>query len=217
MRRASRGPRRWRCVAVTATPHAPGAPPTLSAISPPPPQWQRALNTPVRPALPRELARAAASFRDELGLPAGRPLAMTGHQAIVWHAGILAKYLALDAACVRSGADGAWLVVDQDEAEFDQLRVPVRDAGGSLGAVVWRLAPTPPPAVSAASCSAFTPEAFAPGAHAPALESVARGAERIRSALAAHTASSRRSAAARRPPSAGGDSSRTPIHRPHLP
>ncbi len=79
-------------------------------------------------------ARPAASeaFRRELGLPLDRPLIWTGHQPGVWHAGIVAKYLAAEAAARRLGAGVVWLVADQDEAEVGTLRVPAHAAGGRL-------------------------------------------------------------------------------------
>jgi hypothetical protein len=76
----------------------------------------------------------AAAFRRELGLPTDRPVVMTGHQAQLWHPGILAKYLAAD-AFARSmspggGAATAWLLVDQDVNAPAAVRVPVRAASG---------------------------------------------------------------------------------------
>ena len=51
---------------------------------------------------------------------------MTGHQAEFWHAGILAKYLATDAASIALNAQPTWLVVDQDRAETATLRYPTQ-------------------------------------------------------------------------------------------
>ena len=36
----------------------------------------------------------ARAFREQLGLPTDRPIVMSGHQAQIWHPGILSKYLA---------------------------------------------------------------------------------------------------------------------------
>jgi hypothetical protein len=75
-------------------------------IRPPAPEWAALLK--------HNDSAQATRFRRELGLPTGKPLIMTGHQAEFWHTGILAKYLAADAAAGALGADVAWLVVDQD-------------------------------------------------------------------------------------------------------
>lgn len=75
----------------------------------------------------------------QLGLPIDRPLIMTGHQAEFWHPGILAKYLAADAAAGVIEADVAWLVVDQDRPEAVTVRYPVQDAQGRLTARSWIL------------------------------------------------------------------------------
>ncbi|MCL4740680.1 MAG: hypothetical protein KJZ54_00595 [Phycisphaerales bacterium] len=85
---------------------------------------------PAAPALqlepdPRDwpaLAAAHARERD-----AAMPVVMSGHQAEVWHAGILAKWFACAAAARAAGADALWLVVDQDDGEPTRLRFPARD------------------------------------------------------------------------------------------
>jgi len=77
----------------------------------------------------------AARFRRELGLPTDRAVIMTGHQAEFWHPGILAKYLAADAAAGAIGA-AAWLVVDQDRAETTELRYPGREGGAGDGSAL---------------------------------------------------------------------------------
>ncbi len=61
---------------------------------------------------PETISDEARAFRVELGLPTDVPVVMTGHQASFWHAGILAKYLALDAIARRRGAHPAWCVPD---------------------------------------------------------------------------------------------------------
>ena len=82
------------------------------------------------------------------------PPLWTGHQPWPWHPGILAKYLAVDAACsaARSRDPAAApcinLVVDHDAHDTLRLTVPVRDASETRD-VAWRphtlqLAPTRP-------------------------------------------------------------------------
>ncbi|MFN7022192.1 MAG: hypothetical protein ACK4WH_12815 [Phycisphaerales bacterium] len=83
----------------------------------------------------------ARAFREQLGLPIDRPVVMTGHQAQVWHPGILAKYLAADAYAEREGAACAWVWVDQDAHAPVLVRYPVRVNGGgedqALSVRVW--------------------------------------------------------------------------------
>ncbi len=70
---------------------------------------------------------AARSGRTE------RPVVMSGHQAEVWHAGILAKWFACAAAARAVGGNAVWLVVDQDEGEPTRLRFPARgEHGGTV-------------------------------------------------------------------------------------
>ncbi len=70
--------------------------------------------------------------RELLGDSFGRVVA-TGHQAGFWHAGILAKYLAMDAAADELGADAVVeLLVDQDVHDLRSIRVPAIDPEGVL-------------------------------------------------------------------------------------
>lgn len=65
-----------------------------------------------------------------MGLANG-PVVMSGHQAILWHPGILAKYIATDACARAGGASSAWVVVDQDTPAPDEIAWPMRaDASG---------------------------------------------------------------------------------------
>jgi hypothetical protein len=116
---------------------------------------------------------------------------LSGHQAQVWHPGILAKVIAMDAAARAAGANAAWLVVDQDDNDPWALRFPVRTAGGALAARTWR------PAGEAGARAEHVPTSRRPAA-APAplptlaegetyaLPSVREGLEHTRAALAAH-------------------------------
>lgn len=73
-----------------------------------------------------------SQMRRELGLPDDAALIGTGHQAAVWHPGILAKFMAARAMVDRAGAGASavHLVVDQDANEFGEIDVPVRDGDG---------------------------------------------------------------------------------------
>lgn len=66
---------------------------------------------------------AVDSFRAGLGLPDG-PVLMSGHQAELWHPGILAKYFATLAAARALGCAGAWVVVDQDTGAPERIAYP---------------------------------------------------------------------------------------------
>lgn len=70
--------------------------------------------------------------RRALGLPTDRPIVMTGHQAEMWHPGILAKFLAGDALAGCVGGATAWLIADQDDNDGLAVSLPVRDERGVL-------------------------------------------------------------------------------------
>lgn len=139
------------------------------------------------PALSTEQRR----FREQLGLATDRPVIMSGHQAQVWHPGILAKYFAADAAARALGAHAAWLVVDQDDNDCGLIRFPVRRADGHLRARVWNAAP-PAPGTATALRPGFNPAPVAEPAagEAFAAEPVGAGLERIYRALASHAGQS---------------------------
>lgn len=92
----------------------------------------------------------ALLIRRELGLATDRPIIMTGHHAEFWHAGILSKYLAADAASFALGAQPAWLVVDQDRAESLSIRYPRRSEGRLTVGTATVRERTPPTATGAA-------------------------------------------------------------------
>lgn len=75
-------------------------------------------------------SQKAKTFREHLGLPTDRRVVMSGHQASIWHPGILAKFFAMNSFAARHGACPVWLVVDHDTNEPFGVRFPVRDAGG---------------------------------------------------------------------------------------
>jgi len=80
-------------------------------------------------------------LRALLGLPADRPVVMTGHQAEWWHPGILAKIFAARSIARRVNGVVAWLVVDQDENDPGAIAVPIVRPDGTLETVAHRLAP----------------------------------------------------------------------------
>lgn len=77
------------------------------------PRWERALSvTHESPA------------RAELGLDTAHPIVFSGHQPIVFHNGILAKFIAQHRAAQVCGAARVWIVADQDVVNPAQMRVP---------------------------------------------------------------------------------------------
>lgn len=121
-------------------------------LAPSPAHWLAAVRA--RTGSPR-----AAIFRSQLNLPTDRPVVMSGHQATVWHPGILAKRFALSAIAERAGAHAAWLVVDQDPEDASTLQYPARaSADAPLHAQTWTWAP---PRV-AMLCKADVPPCAAP-------------------------------------------------------
>lgn len=68
-----------------------------------------------------------AEARRQCGLPVDRPIVMSGHQASIWHAGILAKYLSAGSASRSFDAHAAWLIADQDVNNPWLIDYPVRD------------------------------------------------------------------------------------------
>ncbi|HED54374.1 MAG TPA: hypothetical protein ENJ00_09290, partial [Phycisphaerales bacterium] len=80
-------------------------------------------------------------FREQLGLPVDRPIIMAGHQAQLWHPGILVKHLAGEALAERLGGVSVWLVVDQDANEPFQFAAPARKGDEPMRRVELDLLP----------------------------------------------------------------------------
>ncbi|MDY7109948.1 MAG: hypothetical protein SYC29_15055 [Planctomycetota bacterium] len=122
--------------------------------------------------------------RTELGLPNDTPVIATGHQTLLWHPGILVKYLLCEAVASACGLARANLIVDQHAGGFGAFEIPVRRSDDSLA--VRRIELTAAPAeVPMALHEAFTPPA--PPVHLPAaLPSVAEGVQRIHETICAH-------------------------------
>lgn len=74
----------------------------------------------------------ARTFREQMGMVSDAPIVLSGHQAELWHPGILAKHLAAEAIAARVGGASAWIVVDHDVPHETSLRLPSRDAEGRL-------------------------------------------------------------------------------------
>lgn len=96
-------------------------------IEPPAGALLRATGIPQRSAAQRALC---SDLLGELGLPEGRPVIATGHQVEFYHAGVLAKTIAVDELVRRSDASGVYLVVDFDTPKARTLAVPERTPAG---------------------------------------------------------------------------------------
>ena len=87
-------------------------------------------------------AAAKAAARAELGLPVDRPIVMVGHQAEVWHAGILAKLIAAAELAKTHDAALVWLTPDQDANEPTMLAYPAVTHEERLKRREWMIDPT---------------------------------------------------------------------------
>jgi hypothetical protein len=135
--------------------------------------------------LDTDLAAWRRRTRAELGLPVDRPIVATGHQTLLWHPGILAKYLAVNSfAGDRKACGVANLIVDQHTGNFGSFDVPVRADDGALSARTLRLTAARA-GVPMVDHPSFSPPDDLPGP-AAAIPSVAAGVGRILEAVSAH-------------------------------
>ncbi|MHC5022686.1 MAG: hypothetical protein ACYTGG_02075 [Planctomycetota bacterium] len=148
-------------------------------------QWPRRLGAePTGRLLDRPLASWREKTRLELGLRHDRPVIATGHQTLLWHPGILAKYLVVDAFADARGLGRANLIVDQHAGDFGSFEVPVRRPDGALGTRTVTLT-TPRAEVPMGLHEPFTPPR--PPVHLNlALPGARRGVQRIFDAAYAH-------------------------------
>jgi len=117
-------------------------------------------------------------------LPSG-PLVLSGHQADLWHGGILAKHFASLAIASRTGAQAAWIVVDQDEADVLGMRIPILDATGRLRESRWQWGEGVGRVVSAIAPLTVRNPALKAG-ETLAIQSVAEGVHATAAALTRH-------------------------------
>jgi hypothetical protein len=156
-------------------------------IEPPAPHWPDLVRTtPSGTILGRTLDDWRSLARRELGLDTHRPIVATGHQTLLWHPGILAKYFAAQAFADAHDLGLANLIVDQHVEGFGAFDVPIRRADGALS--VRRLELTDPrPGVPMCRHHAFTPPKPPEALQLPAaIPSVADGVNRIFQAVYAH-------------------------------
>ena len=154
-------------------------------IRPDPEQWSRdAARGATGTLLGCSIGEWRERTRGELGLPTDRPIIATGHQTLLWHPGILAKYMAVTAATRATGAAPANLIVDQHAGGFGAFPIPVALQGGGLSERLVHLA-TERPGVPMGLQAAFSP-ALPPSQWTGALPSVDRGVRQIIDAIEAH-------------------------------
>lgn len=134
---------------------------------------------PPRPAprtaerLPAEVRRWRSETMASLGIDPRRQVVATGHQAGIWHAGILAKDVAVAALGQRFDAEPLHFIADHDANDAGLIRLP-SGAGEDLRVVTWRSRP-------AAEGHATRDRAAGPTAPPPELEETVPGLrERIR-------------------------------------
>jgi hypothetical protein len=161
--------------------HGMSAPADASVlIEPEPATWRGLVASGPKPC------SESQEFRSQMGLPSGTPLIVTGHQATVWHAGILAKYFAAEAVARGVGGEVGWLVVDQDAQDFGGVDIPVSDGAGLLRRQTIRLAPPPLQDAATASCPAFEPNPSPAAPGTGVAPSIGPGIEAITQALRSH-------------------------------
>ncbi len=172
----------WSDVQRNCAPHAPDV--ELS-LDPDGSRWARLLaETPDGDLAGTPIEQWRRRTRAELGLSVDRPLVATGHQTLLWHPGILVKYLAVQAMASGSGDIAtANLIVDQHTSAFGTFDVPVRETGGALAVRSITLTRTRE-GVPMGWHPAFEPTG--PGEVPAALPSVATGIDRIVAAVRAH-------------------------------
>jgi len=161
----------------------PSAPPPEITIDPSAREWKELLEQ----SRSRPDADRRRHFREQLGLPIDAPIIMTGHQVFLWHAGILAKFLAADRAASALDAKPAWLVVDQDEHEYATIRAPIKEPAGAITPAELHLLPQdaiPPLAIPSGLCPSFEPSPLPDAAFA--CDSVRAGLQRAWRTLTAH-------------------------------
>ncbi len=155
--------------------------PVTTQLDPEPTSWA--------PLARRNTSDRAMRFREQLGLPTDMPIIMTGHQAQLWHPGILAKLYAAQSVAEQVGGVVVWLIVDMDTNEALSMRVPVRLAGGPLQDVTLDFMPKALRGgrQTTGAMPAVEPAPIELGAEMqPASDEIKERVERIRGALAAH-------------------------------
>ena len=107
----------------------------IISISPGPDAWRAAMGEP---------RGTHARDRETLGLPTERAIVMSGHQPVLWHAGILSKLLAASELAKQTGAGVCWIIADMDEVDPTTVRVPHGSGEHTQARTVRTLGGDPP-------------------------------------------------------------------------
>jgi len=128
---------------------------------------------------------AAIEFRSQLGLADrdDQPVVMSGHQAELWHPGILAKAIAAEHTAVRLGTKACWVIVDQDTNEPCRVAYPALNAQGGLIHGYWSMTDALASAADIPTCS--RPPVPTPGSAWPRPAATGQIASALASACAA--------------------------------
>ena len=131
---------------------------------------------------PDPLASIRRQTRLSIGLDPDRPVLATGHQAQIWHPGILAKDLSLAAASeVHEDLQTVHFIADHDANDGGLISLP-SGSGPSLQRLEWRALPS-----AQGLCARDRPAGMASSPPAGEfLPSVLAGIDSIREALEAH-------------------------------
>ena len=138
-----------------------------------------------RDRLPAPFADATRASRTEWARPAAAappqgPLIATGHQANLWHPGILVKFILAERLADALGGGVLRTLVDQDLGQITPLEFPCRSPGGELA--IARV-PLDEPDVAAPISRRRPIRLAVPPKAAPALPAVAAGLEAISASL----------------------------------
>ncbi len=106
-------------------------------------RWRDALSE-------RSISEHAEHDRRILGLPVDAPIVMSGHQAMVFHPGIVAKIASLMHAAEQTGARPVWIIPDQDAIDPMTIRIP-EWTGDKLGERTVQIADPPRAGIAGAS------------------------------------------------------------------
>ena len=151
---------------------------TEATLNPDPSRWMSAILR----TRPDPLAFIRRQTRSALGLDQDRPVLATGHQAAIWHPGILAKDVVLAAAAsLHDGLQPVHFIADHDADDGGLVSLP-SGSGKSLQRLEWRVLPPPRGIGSRDRRAAPT----SPPPDGEFLPSVLAGIESIRDALEAH-------------------------------
>ena len=104
------------------------SPSGMDLVLEPPPPWSVAVDS------DNAIRRATL---ESFGLDPSRPVVVVGHQPIMWHPGILAKFLVADAMVQKCNGQLVHLVLDGHRGEFGSVRWPRTGEDGTISVAEW--------------------------------------------------------------------------------